>query len=43
MTPEERRNPNMINGSRKRRIAKGSGVSVQHVNRLLKQFSEAQK
>lgn len=43
MTPEERRNPSIINGSRKRRIAKGSGVDVQYVNRLLKQFSEAQK
>lgn len=43
MTPEERRNPSMINGSRKRRIAKGSGVSVQNVNRLLKQFSDTQK
>lgn len=43
MTPEERRNPNIINGSRKRRIAYGSGTSVQSVNRLLKQFNDAQK
>lgn len=43
MTPEERRNPTIINGSRKRRIAAGSGTSVQAVNRLLRQFSEAQK
>lgn len=43
MTREERRNPDLINGSRKRRIALGSGTSVQSVNRLLKQFSEAQK
>ncbi|WP_227766694.1 signal recognition particle protein [Zhaonella formicivorans] len=43
MTPEERRKPDIINGSRKRRIAAGSGTSVQSVNRLLKQFSEAQK
>jgi signal recognition particle subunit SRP54 len=43
MTPEERRNPSMINGSRKRRIAKGSGVNVQKVNRLLKQFADTQK
>jgi signal recognition particle subunit SRP54 len=43
MTPEERRRPDIINGSRKRRIARGSGVQVQDVNRLLKQFSQAQK
>jgi len=43
MTPEERKNPSIINGSRKRRIAKGSGVDVQDVNRLLKQFADAQK
>jgi signal recognition particle subunit SRP54 len=43
MTPEERRNPGIINGSRKRRIAAGSGMGVQQVNRLLKQFTEAQK
>jgi len=38
MTPEERRNPSIINGSRRQRIAKGSGTSVQDVNRLLKQY-----
>ncbi|PMQ01305.1 MAG: signal recognition particle protein [Dictyoglomus sp. NZ13-RE01] len=38
MTPEERRNPSIINGSRKLRIAKGSGTKVQDVNRLLKQY-----
>jgi signal recognition particle subunit SRP54 len=43
MTPEERRNPKIIGGSRKRRIASGSGSSPQDVNRLLKQFAEAQK
>lgn len=43
MTPEERRHPNIINGSRRRRIAQGSGTRVQDVNRLLKQFAEIQK
>jgi signal recognition particle subunit SRP54 len=43
MTPAERRNPKMINGSRKRRIATGSGTRPQDVNGVLKQFSEAQK
>jgi len=43
MTPEERRNPEIINGSRRARIAKGSGTQVQDVNRLVKQFSEMQK
>jgi signal recognition particle subunit SRP54 len=43
MTPEERRNPKMIDGSRKRRIAAGSGTSPQAVNGLLKQFAETQK
>jgi signal recognition particle subunit SRP54 len=43
MTPGERRNPKIINGSRKRRIAAGSGTRPQDVNRVLKQFSEAQK
>ena len=43
MTPEERHNPKVINGSRKRRIAKGSGTKPQDVNAVLKQFSEAQK
>lgn len=43
MTPEERRSPKLIGGSRKRRIASGSGTSPQDVNRLLKQHTEAQK
>ncbi|MGD2042407.1 MAG: signal recognition particle protein [Acidimicrobiia bacterium] len=43
MTPEERRTPKIIGGSRKRRIASGSGTSPQDVNRVLKQFAEAQK
>jgi len=43
MTPRERRLPDIINGSRKRRIAAGSGTQVQDVNRLLKQFTQMQK
>jgi signal recognition particle subunit SRP54 len=43
MTPYERQNPRMIDGSRKRRIAAGSGTTPQDVNGLLKQFAEAQK
>ncbi|HEX6300759.1 MAG TPA: signal recognition particle protein [Acidimicrobiia bacterium] len=43
MTPEERRAPKIIGGSRKRRIAAGSGTSPQDVNRVLKQFAETQK
>jgi signal recognition particle subunit SRP54 len=43
MTPAERRNPKLINGSRKRRIANGSGTRPQDVNQVLKQFAEAQK
>lgn len=43
MTREERRNPRIINGSRKRRIAAGSGVQVQDVNELLKQFRQMQR
>lgn len=43
MTPEERRNPDVINGSRRVRIAKGSGTTVPDVNRLVKQFAEMQK
>jgi signal recognition particle subunit SRP54 len=42
MTPQERRNPDILRGSRKRRIAAGSGTQVQDVNRLLKQFMEMQ-
>src|SRR5215471_14487294 len=43
MTPEERRKQHIINGSRRKRIARGSGASVQDVNRLLKQFVQMQK
>lgn len=43
MTPGERRFPDIIKGSRKRRIAAGSGTQIQDVNRLLKQFDQAQK
>jgi len=43
MTPHERRFPDIIRGSRKRRIAAGSGVQVQDLNRMLKQFSQMQK
>ncbi len=43
MTPYERQNPDVINGSRRQRIAKGSGTSLQEVNRLLKQFEETRK
>jgi signal recognition particle subunit SRP54 len=43
MTPAERRAPDIIRGSRKRRIAQGSGTQVQEVNRLLKQFMQMQK
>jgi len=43
MTPEERENPKLINGSRRKRIAMGSGNDIQEVNRLIKQFSETKK
>ena len=43
MTPYERENPDVINGSRRQRIAKGSGTSAQEVNRLLKQFDDMRK
>jgi len=43
MTPTERRDPSIINGSRRRRIAAGSGTSLPDVNRLVKQFGEMQK
>ena len=43
MTPNERRNPSIIKASRKERIAKGSGTSVQEVNKLLTQFEEMRK
>ena len=42
MTPEERNNPKVLNGSRRNRIAKGSGTSVQQINQLLERFKQAQ-
>ena len=43
MTPEERNNPAVLNGSRKKRIATGSGTDIQEVNRLIKQFDETRR
>ncbi len=43
MTPDERSNPKVINGSRRRRIAAGSGTNLQEVNRLIKQFGDTKK
>jgi signal recognition particle subunit SRP54 len=43
MTIAERRDPDLLGGSRKRRVARGSGTSLQEVNRLLKQFAEMKK
>jgi signal recognition particle subunit SRP54 len=43
MTPLERRRPDLIKGSRRLRIARGSGTTVQHVNQLVKQFGQMQK
>jgi len=43
MTPGERRNPELLNGSRRQRVARGSGTSVQDVNRLLKQYAQLRK
>jgi signal recognition particle subunit SRP54 len=43
MTPEERENPDVLNGSRRKRIANGSGTDIQEVNRLIKQFNETRK
>ncbi len=43
MTPQERRSPEIINGSRRKRIARGSGTSIQEINRLLKQFKQTKK
>jgi len=43
MTPDERENPAIINGSRRKRIAIGSGTNIQEVNRLIKQFDETRK
>ena len=43
MTPEERAHPEILNGSRRRRIARGSGTTVAAVNQLVKQFGQMQK
>ena len=43
MTPTERQNPTVLNGTRKKRIAEGSGTNIQEVNRLIKQFDETRK
>jgi signal recognition particle subunit SRP54 len=43
MTPEERRRPEIIKGSRRERIARGSGTSVQEVSQLVKQFQQMQR
>ena len=43
MTPGERANPDVLNGSRRRRVARGSGTSVQEVNQLLNQFRQARQ
>jgi signal recognition particle subunit SRP54 len=43
MTPKERANHMLVNGSRRRRIARGSGTTVQEVNQLLKQYSQMRK
>jgi len=43
MTPKERGNPELLNGTRKKRIAEGSGNSIQEVNKFLKQFEDMRK
>jgi signal recognition particle subunit SRP54 len=43
MTLEERRRPDILNGSRRRRIARGSGTTPQDINRLMNQFKQTQK
>ena len=43
MTPEERGKPELLNGSRRQRVAKGSGQGIQEVNKLLKQFEDTRK
>ena len=43
MTPKERTNPEILNTSRRQRIAKGSGTNIQDVNRLIKQFDQTRK
>lgn len=42
MTKEERKNPKILNGNRRKRISRGSGTSIQDVNRLIKQFGDMQ-
>jgi signal recognition particle subunit SRP54 len=43
MTPKERQHPELLNTSRRQRIAKGSGTNIQEVNRLIKQFDQTRK
>ena len=43
MTPKERRHPDILNASRRKRIAQGAGVTVQDVNKLMRQFDEMKK
>ena len=43
MTPKEKANPQLLNGSRKKRIADGSGTNIQEVNKLIKQFEDMNK
>ncbi len=43
MTPKERQEPSLMNGNRKKRIAEGSGTTIQEVNRLMKQFEDMRK
>jgi signal recognition particle subunit SRP54 len=43
MTPEERENPQLFNGNRRLRVAKGSGTNITEVNKLLKQFEDMRK
>ena len=43
MTPAERENPALLNGSRRKRVALGSGTDIQEVNRLVKQFDETRR
>jgi signal recognition particle subunit SRP54 len=43
MTPSERSNPSLLTGSRRKRIAEGSGTNIQEVNRLIKQFDETKR
>ena len=43
MTPQERRKPDLLNGSRRQRVARGAGVKIVEVNQLIKQFQQMQK